>query len=849
MKEKQHLIQNNNYTNDILKTIADLPQLPEIDTYMTQEDVAQGFRRWHETTSTSPSGCHLGLRRIPAFSIANKEIDKMCIKILQVQTAIIYIPVSNGFSPNRWQSVVNAMLEKTPGQPLLHKLRVIHILEADYNLTLKAIFGQHLMQICEKHGTLGDLQDGFRKGRSTTRTLLHNEIVNDYNKRRLIDSYIGMTDISGCFDRIIPSITALLNRKNGYTAEAVQMHSQTLYIAKYFLKTQHGVSQDFYSNIETPVYGNGQGAGDSPSQWSQESSLLFQAYSEKINGAHIVNKDGVGVSIPLAAFADDTNLLGNDEAGTKTLDQMTTEVQKAFTHWNGLLHATGHFMELSKCACYLLFWKFQEDGYAYTMDPDEHRQLVTVVDNQGKHHVIPQLKSNETQKLLGAMKCPIGDQQDEIHRLKNRSDNIARRINTSRLTRSEARLAYEVFYLPALRYSLNITAINQVDMERIQSKATLAFLAAQGYNRHMPREIVYAPRLYQGTGTRHLFDVQGSDSTCLLLQEMNHTGSTANRMLHALIQTIQLESGIGEPILENCRPLDYIEWGWIVQIRDFLHHIGAQIIGATEKPLTFRENDSYLMDSPYLMNLTRRERIYIHRCRIHQQVESVSDIATADGMHIHTAWYAHDAKKPSRSLIKWPRQDPPFKRAWQTWKKFLLSFLNSSGKLREPLGKWVLKNKYREYVAYIHMDTKSLWIKQADKWKEHHFLRETRTTIEFSSIGYASQGDKPSKVIPADLGKQNDTTPIKTANILKQQMEKVDTNKETKINQWKKWYERTSPQYEHLVGKIDWHIDQRDITKTLSISSTIIMASDTKTKSIRKISPGQHSSTYWPTNK
>jgi hypothetical protein len=107
------------------------------------------------------------------------------------------------------------MLEKAPGTPLLHKLRVIHIIEADYNLTLKAIFGQRLMKNCELHGALGDLQDGFCKGRSTTRTLLHNKIVNDYNKRLQIDNYVGMTDISGCFDRILPPIISILNRING----------------------------------------------------------------------------------------------------------------------------------------------------------------------------------------------------------------------------------------------------------------------------------------------------------------------------------------------------------------------------------------------------------------------------------------------------------------------------------------------------------------------------------------------------------------------------------------------------------------------------------------------------------
>lgn len=64
------------------------------------------------------------------------------------------------------------MLEKVPGTPFLHKLRVIHILEADYHVMLKLVFGQKFMQNCEKYGVLGELQDGFRKGKSTTRTLL-----------------------------------------------------------------------------------------------------------------------------------------------------------------------------------------------------------------------------------------------------------------------------------------------------------------------------------------------------------------------------------------------------------------------------------------------------------------------------------------------------------------------------------------------------------------------------------------------------------------------------------------------------------------------------------------------------
>jgi hypothetical protein len=266
------------------------------------------------------------------------------------------------------------------------------------------------MQNCERYGTLGKLQDGFRKGRSTTQTLLHNEILNDYNKRLCIDNFVGMTDISACFDRILPSIISLLNRRNGCPKEAVAMHATTLENATYYLKSQYGVSQQGSSNATGPVYGNGQGAGDSPSQWCQMSAMLFQIYQEMTEGATMSNLTREQeAKIHLAAFADDTNLLGNNDSGRKSKQKLIDELKKAFVTWNGLLHATGHSMELSKCACYLSFWSFQEDGYAYTQPPEEHGQEISIRNINGEDEKVPQLNTNQTQKLLGVMRCPIGE--------------------------------------------------------------------------------------------------------------------------------------------------------------------------------------------------------------------------------------------------------------------------------------------------------------------------------------------------------------------------------------------------------------------------------------------------------
>jgi hypothetical protein len=73
-------------------------------------------------------------------------------------------------------------------------------------------------------------------------------------------------------------------------------------------------------------------------------------------------------------------------------------------------------------------WNFQEDGYAFTEEPDTHGIEICVEGIDGQMQTIPQLKSNDSQKLLGVMKNPMGNQQDKIVRLKTKSDSIANQL-------------------------------------------------------------------------------------------------------------------------------------------------------------------------------------------------------------------------------------------------------------------------------------------------------------------------------------------------------------------------------------------------------------------------------------
>jgi hypothetical protein len=118
---------------------------------MTLDDMCHGFHKWRENTTTSPSGKHLGIykslvnakkyniltdteqARKPSEAIS----ESIAVQCLNIQFLLMKLAVLHCHTFDRWKIVHNFLLEKIPGYPLLEKLRVIHIYEADWSLIHK----------------------------------------------------------------------------------------------------------------------------------------------------------------------------------------------------------------------------------------------------------------------------------------------------------------------------------------------------------------------------------------------------------------------------------------------------------------------------------------------------------------------------------------------------------------------------------------------------------------------------------------------------------------------------------------------------------------------------------------
>jgi hypothetical protein len=414
----------------------------------------------------------------------------------------------------------------------------------------------------------------------------------------------------------------------------------------------------------------------------------------------------------MEGFVDDTDVAVNDALTSYTAKELAAVLQIDAQHWEKLLFTSGGKLELNKCFFYILFWQFSSDGQpSLTKKAQLPYKLMLHQGNDRQPTEIGQKDCSEPHRTLGVMKSPDRSQQGEIQRLKKKCDAHAAAILSNSVTSADATLAYRVYHLTSVGYSLGTTYIQRDDFKKLQGKAISAFLAASGYNRHFPRALVFAPRHHGGLEYVHLYLSQGQRCLRLLLRHILHN-TEIGKQIRIDIAWIQLEAGTSAAIFEDTQTdLDYLQDGWVPGIRRFLKTVDGEIkFTGVAKPKTYRKDDVHLMDSFREHNLSTPDLFRLNRCRLYFQVDRLSDITNIAGTHLYSHVLALDRTTPvdtypqyPTSTLKWPRQPRPDRKTRLLWSKFVRQiFLKENGRLRYPLGKWTTscESRDRQYPTF-----------------------------------------------------------------------------------------------------------------------------------------------------
>ena len=118
-----------------------------------------------------------------------------------------------GFVNRRWMKMIDVMLEKKKGVRYIHMLRIIGLLEADFNTALK-IYARRLMQQAEENG-LTDEQWGGRNNCSSVDAAMIRKCT--YENSRTMCKPMGELsyDCKVCFDRMYPETSNSLAWRQG----------------------------------------------------------------------------------------------------------------------------------------------------------------------------------------------------------------------------------------------------------------------------------------------------------------------------------------------------------------------------------------------------------------------------------------------------------------------------------------------------------------------------------------------------------------------------------------------------------------------------------------------------------
>ena len=345
-------------------------------------------------------------------------------------SVILFMPSKYGFSVWRWENVIDVMIEKSEGVREIHLMRIIGLVEADFNCALKILYSNRLMVNAETAGILPD-QWGDRKNRDAltcaTRGLLASESVRTMKKTIIACS----ADAAACFGRVRSAYALVLRMKKRMTESCCKCASPVVRKLCHSVKTNAGVFAKSYrqEDGDDELTGIPRGTAHIVAMHTMVSDTMLAPMKT------LANKDANHFVITFAddsktahrtvdMYVDDATMCvgcsdhedlfpcisdaDDDDSMQQHIAQLhessletTARMAKAILRWTQLKYIVDQGPEFSKYGFQMLTWK-NVDGSLEPATSEETPCAVTVKDQFGhSHKEIRRVEPDESLEGLG----------------------------------------------------------------------------------------------------------------------------------------------------------------------------------------------------------------------------------------------------------------------------------------------------------------------------------------------------------------------------------------------------------------------------------------------------------------
>jgi hypothetical protein len=367
------------------------------------------------------------------------------------------------------------------------------------------------------------------------------------------------------------------------------------------------------------------------------------------------------------AFVDDKDLLRASRPGEQTYEEVAQDMQQGLDLWEGLLKATGGALVPEKSYWYLIDFEWRNGMWKYKTTEETQFDL-TVRDKDEIQHVLSRLPVNEARRSLGCRSAPDGNNKAQVEYMRSVAVEWGDKLRAGHLTKYEAWTALTTRVMRTLLYATPALTITNGEANHIMAPILMSGLNALGMQRHLPRAVVYAPLKYQGLAVPNLYVETGIQHISLVLQE-TYRNSPTGKLLRMSIEAAKVEVGVGGPLF--MQPFERFGTlateSWVKHTWQFLSEYGITIEDKVGDIRLRRHGDEFLTRIFAQHGYKGAALKRLNACRLFLQVETLSDITTADGRYVLGWAIEGRAQLNPIRYHTWPNQGDPSKQAWSQW--------------------------------------------------------------------------------------------------------------------------------------------------------------------------------------